>query len=115
MHNMTKDNLEAAFAGESQAHMKYLIFANKALKEGLPNVARLFRATSYAEQVHAVELLLDGRHHLVRQRVGVNIAVVTRQKPRHDLLRRQLAARQREGAAVRHVATPHHHHHDHQH
>lgn len=53
MHEMTKDNLEAAFAGESQAHMKYLIFADKALKEGLPNVARLFRATSYAEQVHA--------------------------------------------------------------
>ena len=53
MHEMTKDNLEAAFAGESQAHIKYLIFADKALKEGLPNVARLFRATSYAEQVHA--------------------------------------------------------------
>jgi rubrerythrin len=53
MHKMTKDNLEAAFAGESQAHMKYLIFADKAEKEGFDNIARLFRATSYAEQIHA--------------------------------------------------------------
>jgi len=53
MHKMTQANLEAAFAGESQAHMRYLIFANKAEREGLPNVARLFRAISYAEQVHA--------------------------------------------------------------
>lgn len=53
MQKMTKDNLEAAFAGESQAHIKYLIFADKAEKEGFANVARLFRATSYAEQVHA--------------------------------------------------------------
>ena len=53
MHKMTQANLEAAFAGESQAHMKYLIFADKAEQEGFPNVARLFRAISYAEQVHA--------------------------------------------------------------
>ena len=53
MHKMTQENLEAAFAGESQAHMKYLIFADKAEQEGLPNVARLFRAVAYAEQVHA--------------------------------------------------------------
>jgi rubrerythrin len=53
MQKMTKENLEAAFAGESQAHMKYLIFADKADREGFANVARLFRATSYAEQIHA--------------------------------------------------------------
>jgi len=53
MHKMTQANLEAAFAGESQAHMKYLIFAGKAEQEGFSNVARLFRAISYAEQVHA--------------------------------------------------------------
>jgi rubrerythrin len=50
---MTKENLEAAFAGESQAHMRYKIFADKAEQEGYPEVARLFRAISYAEQVHA--------------------------------------------------------------
>lgn len=48
-----KKALEEAFAGESQAHMKYLIFADIAEKEGFPNVARLFRATAYAERVHA--------------------------------------------------------------
>jgi len=53
MHAMTKENLEAAFAGESQAHMKYIIFADQAEKDGFPNIARLFRANAYAEQVHA--------------------------------------------------------------
>ena len=53
MRKMTRANLEAAFAGESQAHMRYLIFADKAEKEGRPNVARLFRAIAFAEQVHA--------------------------------------------------------------
>jgi rubrerythrin len=50
---MTKENLKAAFAGESQAHMKYLAFAAQAEQEGYPEVARLFRAISFAEQVHA--------------------------------------------------------------
>jgi len=53
MRKMTKQNLEAAFAGESQAHMRYLIFSEKAEKEGQENLARLFRAIAYAEQVHA--------------------------------------------------------------
>lgn len=52
MHKMTEENLKAAFAGESQAHMKYLIFAERAEKS-YPNIARLFRAIAYAEQVHA--------------------------------------------------------------
>jgi len=53
VHEMTKEFLETAFAGESMAHMRYLIFAEKAEKEGLTNLARLFRAIAYAEQVHA--------------------------------------------------------------
>ena len=53
MAKMTEDNLKAAFAGESQAHMKYLAFADKAEREGLPEIARLFRAASFAEMVHA--------------------------------------------------------------
>jgi len=53
MRKMTQANLEEAFAGESQAHMKYLIFADKAEREGFPNVARLFQAIAYAERVHA--------------------------------------------------------------
>ena len=53
MRKMTDKSLREAFAGESQAHMKYLIFAEKAEAEGKPNIARLFRAIAYAEQVHA--------------------------------------------------------------
>ncbi len=53
MRKMTQQNLQSAFAGESQAHMRYLIFAEVAEKEGRLNVARLFRAIAYAEQVHA--------------------------------------------------------------
>lgn len=50
---MTSDFLHSAFGGESMAHMRYLIWGDVAEKEGFPNVARLFRAISYAEQVHA--------------------------------------------------------------
>ena len=50
----TVDNLMAAFAGESQANRKYLAFARKADDEGLPQVARLFRAAAAAETVHAL-------------------------------------------------------------
>lgn len=53
MKKMTEANLKAAFAGESQAHMKYLAFAEKAEKEGYPEAARLFKGIAYAEQVHA--------------------------------------------------------------
>jgi rubrerythrin len=49
----TKDNLEAAFAGESQANRKYLFFAEKAEQEGHKQVAKLFRAAADAETVHA--------------------------------------------------------------
>jgi rubrerythrin len=45
--------LKEAFAGESQANRKYLAFAAKADQEGLPQVARLFRAAAEAETVHA--------------------------------------------------------------
>jgi rubrerythrin len=49
----TIDNLQAAFAGESQANRKYLAFAKKAEQDGLPQVAKLFRAAAEAETVHA--------------------------------------------------------------
>jgi rubrerythrin len=49
----TDDNLHEAFAGESQANRRYLFFAEKAEKEGLKQVARLFRAAAEAETIHA--------------------------------------------------------------
>lgn len=59
MKEMTSENLKAAFAGESQAHMKYLAFAARAEREGKPNIARLFQAIAYAEQVHAFNHLKE--------------------------------------------------------
>ncbi len=50
----TEENLKDAFAGESQANRKYLAFAQKAEQDGLPEVARLFRAVAEAETVHAM-------------------------------------------------------------
>ena len=49
----TDDNLREAFAGESQANRRYTFFAEKAEKEGLKQVARLFRAAAEAETIHA--------------------------------------------------------------
>ena len=59
MRDMTKQNLAAALAGESQAYMKYTAFAAQAEKEGKPNIARLFTAIAYAEQVHAINHLRE--------------------------------------------------------
>ncbi len=49
----TEDNLLEAFGGESMANRRYLFSADKAEKEGYPQVARLFRAVAEAETVHA--------------------------------------------------------------
>ena len=57
MKKMTEENVKGAFAGESQAHMKYMAFADAAEKERLVNIARLFRANSFAEQIHATNHL----------------------------------------------------------
>ena len=60
----TSDNLETAFAGESQASTTYLAFARKADQEGYPQVAKLFRAAAAAEVVHARNHLeaMEGVH-----------------------------------------------------
>ena len=49
----TQENLQTAFAGESQANRRYLFFAEKAEKESHPQKARLFRAAAESETVHA--------------------------------------------------------------
>lgn len=53
MGKNTVENLEEAFAGESQANRKYLAFAKKAEEEGFQQIAKLFRAAAEAETVHA--------------------------------------------------------------
>lgn len=49
----TSENLQEAFAGESQANRKYTAFAKKAEQDGFKQVARLFRAAAEAETIHA--------------------------------------------------------------
>ena len=49
----TEKNLEAAFAGESQARNKYTYFASKAKKEGFEKIASLFLKTADNEKEHA--------------------------------------------------------------
>ncbi len=49
----TAKNLEAAFAGESEARNKYTYFASKAKKEGFEQIAALFLKTADNEKEHA--------------------------------------------------------------
>ena len=49
----TEKNLEAAFAGESQARNKYTYFASKAKKEGFEQIADIFLKTAENEKEHA--------------------------------------------------------------
>ena len=53
--NKTQANLMDAFAGESQANRKYLAYAKKAEKDGKLNAAKLFKAASDAETIHALK------------------------------------------------------------
>ncbi len=59
----TQANLAAAFAGESQAHTKYLYYASKARKDGYVQIGDLFEETAKNEKEHAkiwFKLLHDG-------------------------------------------------------
>ena len=49
----TEKNLQAAFAGESQARNKYTYFASCAKKEGYEQIAELFLKTADNEKEHA--------------------------------------------------------------
>lgn len=49
----TLENLMEAFAGESQANRKYLAYSTKAKSDGKKNAAKLFKAASDAETIHA--------------------------------------------------------------
>jgi rubrerythrin len=51
-----------AFGGESMANMRYLHFADKADKDGLVHVARLFGAIAFAEYIHAGDHYKELRH-----------------------------------------------------
>lgn len=52
-NSQTKKNLEAAFAGESQAHTKYRYYASKAKKDGFVQISDIFSETAQNESEHA--------------------------------------------------------------
>lgn len=58
----TTENLQAAFAGESQARNKYTFFAKVARKEGYHYIAKIFEETADNEMRHAKDhlMLLNG-------------------------------------------------------
>ena len=49
----TEENLKAAFAGEAQAHTKYLYYASKAKKDGYVQIGNIFEETARNEKEHA--------------------------------------------------------------
>lgn len=49
----TEQNLRSAFAGESQAHTKYLYYASKAKKDGYEQIGKIFEDTARNEREHA--------------------------------------------------------------
>ena len=65
MPEKTEKNLAYAFAAESKASVRNETFAKKAEMDGYPQIARLFRAISEAESVHARRYLL-----LMRGKIG---------------------------------------------
>lgn len=53
-NSVTIKNLEAAFAGESMAHIKYLYFAKVCRQHGDEETARVFEETAKQEVAHAI-------------------------------------------------------------
>ena len=53
LNSKTEQNLKTAFAGESQARIKYTYYASKAKKEGFEQIASIFEETAGNEQEHA--------------------------------------------------------------
>lgn len=72
----TKENLEAAFAGESKAHTQYEFFSSVARKEGYVQMAEIWEETSMNEKEHAklwfkeLGLLGDTQANLVSSAAG---------------------------------------------
>ena len=74
----TEKNLQAAFAGESEARNKYTYFASVAKKEGFEQISGLFLKTADNEKEHAkmwfkeLEGIGDTAHNLVAAAEGEN-------------------------------------------
>lgn len=72
MKERTAKNIHTAFVEEAKAHQRLLMFAKRAEKEGLPQIAHLFRAVAAAEGVHSrrhfalMESIADTQNNLER-------------------------------------------------
>jgi rubrerythrin len=54
----TTDTLYEAYTGEAKAALRLKVFADKAQKEGYPQIAKLFRVISFSEEIHGARALL---------------------------------------------------------
>ncbi|MDI9570716.1 MAG: rubrerythrin family protein [Pseudomonadota bacterium] len=52
-----KDALYKAYVGEAKAALRLKVFADKAEKEGYPQIAKLFRVISFSEEIHGARAL----------------------------------------------------------
>ena len=66
MREATAQCIRDAFCRESVAHVRYLIYADKATEEHFPAIARLFRAFALSKY-----LMASGYYHLVNELIGV--------------------------------------------
>ena len=62
----TEKNLQEAYSGESQAHVKYTYYASQAKKDGYVQISNIFEETARNEQEHAkvlFKLLHEQKYH----------------------------------------------------
>ncbi len=52
-----KDALHQAYAGEAKAALRLKLYAEKAEKQGYPQIAKLFRVISFSEEIHGTRAL----------------------------------------------------------
>lgn len=68
---LTIQNMHDAYKGETTAHFKYAAYSKKAIEDGNPEIALLFKAASEAELIHA------NNHKVVLIRMGETIPDIT--------------------------------------
>ena len=57
MTDKIKDAFYKAYVGEAKAALRLKIFADKAVEDGYPQIAKLFRAISFSEEIHGTRSL----------------------------------------------------------
>jgi len=57
MDDRIRNALHQAFTGEAKAHLRLKVFAEKAVQEGYPQLAKLFRVIAFSEELHGKKAL----------------------------------------------------------